>query len=596
MNHQPQDVQRFASALAAVRSQSVVTSAISVFMALVAIPLIGAPAAGVWLGVTIALRLLSSMLFSPARCRNLSASDVGRTFLLGFFGLEASVYPAYAILVASSPHRISTIVAVLVLCGAITSIVVLSQGLRALFFTISAPAGLALIVGLPLTVYAHGTRLDEALVLSGAGIVLYAASSVMWGRFAVVLQREAEARAQVEAAMAGKSAFLATVSHELRTPISAMQAGAIALERSVETPAQRSQAALILESGRMMRKLLDDLLDLAKLEAHRMTVETVAFDLREVVRSTALFWSPEAKKKGIKFRLAGAHATPRWVSGDPIRLRQVLNNLVSNALKFTEAGSVTLKLDVDGQHIRLSVIDTGPGLSEAQQGRLFEAFVQADPTVARTHGGTGLGLAISRDLACLMGGELTLESQLGVGTAFSLGLNLPRAEAPAARHVVETSVAHGRALRVLAADDHEINRKAIALLLEGLEVDLQVVEDGSQALEALAGRAFDIVLLDVNMPGCSGLEVARRTRARPGPNATAPIIGVTGAVEEGDIRRCLEAGMTSVVAKPIEPAALFSAIDHALSGVNDTQNGIPPDGTVLEVDEAAGALRYAVHQ
>ena len=236
-------------------------------------------------------------------------------------------------------------------------------------------------------------------------------------------------RMEAERIMEGRSAFLAAVGHDLRTPISAILTGAAELERGATDGAARSQAHLITDAGFMMKALLDDLLDHAKLDSGHMTVDEVDFDLRDLLNQTARLWRGPARAKGLKLRIEGAATVPAGVRGDPMRLRQVLNNLISNAMKFTEAGSITLRLNAwteepGGHAMLIEVADTGPGMTPAQLARLFTPFDQTIAGVSAVHGGTGLGLAISRQLAELMGGRLTARSRLGAGSQFTLSLRL----------------------------------------------------------------------------------------------------------------------------------------------------------------------------
>jgi signal transduction histidine kinase/CheY-like chemotaxis protein len=379
------------------------------------------------------------------------------------------------------------------------------------------------------------------------------------------------ARRRAEAATEAKSAFVAIVSHELRTPISGILAGSAELERSAQDKPTRDNAALIGESARMMRSLLNDLLDLSKIEAGRMSVEQIPFDLRRLVLDATRFWRPETRRSGLRYRLEGARALPQWVVGDPTRVRQILNNLVSNALKFTETGSVTLRFAVLedaavlGCRLTLEVIDTGPGMNESQMSRLFGAFDQLGASTARTHGGTGLGLNISRQLAELMNGAIVAQSLEGSGTTFRLTVPLGLAGGPA-KSESPADVDHGpQALRVLIVDDHHVNRRAFCLILEPFCSELVAVEDGQQALEALSGTPFDIVLMDLNMPVLGGLEATRRLRSRPGPNRQTAVIALTASVSAKEVDACLAAGMDSFVIKPVEAAELLAAIDQALS-------------------------------
>lgn len=429
-------------------------------------------------------------------------------------------------------------------------------------------------------------------------------------------------RAEAEEAMAGRAAFLAAVGHDLRTPISAIMTGAAELERGAVDGTARSQAALITDAGIMMKALLDDLLDHAKLGAGRMTVETLDFNLRSLIAQTVMFWQGEARAKGLTLRVEGAASVPSAVRGDPMRLRQVLNNLISNAMKFTVEGSVTLKLNVWAEEpanyaVLIEVSDTGPGMTAEQLDRLFTPFDQTEDGVSARHGGTGLGLSISRDLTQLMGGRLTARSRPGEGAAFTVSLLLPQGEATAiapktlsdesrgdivrslaprmagsrtARVVVETPIVEpvapatpdpqpeaddavedsaDRPLRVLVVDDHDINRRAVELILAPLGCDIATAADGLLALAQCEASAFDVIFMDVRMPELDGRETTRRLRSGGGVNADVPVIAVTADTAPDDIAACMAAGMTYFVSKPLTPAALLGALSHVLSEAQD---------------------------
>ncbi|NBU26990.1 MAG: response regulator, partial [Caulobacteraceae bacterium] len=387
-------------------------------------------------------------------------------------------------------------------------------------------------------------------------------------------QAEAEVRRmEAEAATQAKSAYVAMISHELRTPISAILAGAAESERAGHAPAR-----LIGDAGRMMTTLLDDMLDLSKLEAGHMQVETLDFDLRRTVAEVARLWRPQARAKGIRLRLAGARTLPGRVSGDPMRLRQVLNNLLSNALKFTEAGSVTLVLGGRASStdplISITVDDTGPGMTPAQLASLFQPFEQLGAQTARQHGGTGLGLVISRQLARLMGGDLVVDSAPGKGARFTL--TLPLAPALDGPPLVEESRRHDPVqpapVRVLVVDDHAINRQAITLILAQAGITPEMAASAETALERLAIEPFDLILMDVYMPDMDGREATTVLRSMPGPNRQTPVVAITASATARDWEACRAAGMNGHVAKPIEPEKLFEAMESVLdASVEDRQ-------------------------
>jgi signal transduction histidine kinase/AmiR/NasT family two-component response regulator len=434
-----------------------------------------------------------------------------------------------------------------------------------------------------------------------------------------------EKRADAERIMEGRSAFLAAVGHDLRTPISAILTGSAELERGAADGSARAQARLISDAGYMMKALLDDLLDHAKLEAGHMTVDAVDFNLRELLNQSTRLWRGPARAKGLKLRIEGAATVPTSVRGDPMRLRQVLNNLISNAMKFTTEGSITLRFnvwaeDTGGHAVLIEVADTGPGMTREQLARLFSPFDQTADGVSARHGGTGLGLAISRQLAELMGGRLTARSSVGEGASFTLSLRLepaqaaavvapaldqesrdavaralstptssrpstPATPAPAAQSLTGTPAEagpaaeatppspadetgdedEGRPMRVLVVDDHDINRRAIQLILQPLGCDIATAADGMAALKICETTSFDLIFMDVRMPELDGRETTRRIRDGNGPNANVPVIAVTADTAPEDIAACTAAGMTYFVPKPITPPMLLGAITHVMT-------------------------------
>ncbi|MDZ4321816.1 MAG: ATP-binding protein [Phenylobacterium sp.] len=458
------------------------------------------------------------------------------------------------------------------LAGATCYVVLANIASRAMFRAALAPFAVLMVL---LLIEARwvGAPWSSIFSMAAAGLMVLGVAGALWRAGARARTRETAARdeserrrLEAESAVAAKSAFIAVVSHELRTPISAILAGAEDLRRSAHGP-EAAKAELIAEAGVMMRTLLNDLLDQAKLDAGRMSVESLPYDLRRLLAQQMLFWRAEARRKGLRLRLSGARVCPRWVQGDPTRLRQILNNLLSNALKFTERGSVTLTITADaGQALTLSVKDTGPGLDDAALETLFAPFQQARPDVARTHGGTGLGLAISRDLARLMGGDLTAASDPEGGARFTLSVDLPAAAPPGP---VQEAPAGGDLppLHVLVVDDHDINRRAVGLMLQDLDIRLTEASSGFEALGLLEAQPFDLVLMDCHMPGMDGLSVTRELRRRSGPNQHTPVIAVTGAGEPAHIAAFHEAGMSDHVLKPIEAAKLIGAMGRALSPV-----------------------------
>ena len=482
---------------------------------------------------------------------------------------SAIVFGALAPALWMSGGRYGAALAVALIASSMTNLIAISHGSRVAFAASAIPYGLYLLV-MPLMDAQHtaGPILTTMMIavglvminVVGAWITTEEARKAQDDAIAEAERRRQEAEAAVEA----KSAFVAMISHELRTPISAIMAGAKELERGA-TSVGGAQAQLIGDAGRMMRTLLNDLLDLSRLEAGRMDVEHIAFDLRRCVADAVRMWRPQARAKGLRLRIEGAVHLPRWMAGDPTRLRQVLNNLLSNAIKFTDHGSVTLSLyggseSAGRRKVSLAVADTGPGMTPEQIDRLFTPFDQLDAGTARKHGGSGLGLVISRELARLMDGDLTVTSERGHGAQFLLTLDLEVCEPPAA----ELAPAAVEA-RVMVVDDHAINRQAIALVLAPLGIEPVTAASAEEALERLAREPFDVILMDVYMPDMDGRNATRLLRSLPGPNQATPVIAITASATARDWDACLAAGMNAYVGKPIEPSQLYAALEQVVA-------------------------------
>ena len=370
------------------------------------------------------------------------------------------------------------------------------------------------------------------------------------------------------AASQAKSQFLAVMSHEIRTPLNGVLGMAQAMERDELSQLQRQRLEVIRASGEGLSSLLNDILDLSKIEAGKIELEDGVIDIDETAASVAAAFASLAAEKDLSLHLEIAPAAKGCWRGDSARLRQILQNLVSNAVKFTERGAVNVEIGHAGRELVVRVVDTGPGIRAAGRQRLFEKFVQADASTTRRHGGTGLGLAISRDLARLMGGDIEVDSIVGAGSIFTLRLPLERA-APASRpasDAQEAPIAADPGLRILAAEDNQMNRLVLKTLLGQLGIDPCMVENGEQAIQAWETGRWDLILMDVQMPVMDGLMATRIIRdreARQG-RAPTPILALTANAMSHHAHEYLAAGMNGVIAKPIHVPDMLRTFDEVL--------------------------------
>ncbi|MFN4177570.1 ATP-binding protein [Phenylobacterium sp.] len=382
-----------------------------------------------------------------------------------------------------------------------------------------------------------------------------------------------QAREEARRATRAKSDFLATMSHEIRTPMNGVLGMAQLLRREETDPAQIARVDTLIDSGEYLLSILNDILDVAKIDAGRLEILPRHEDLRLLMDRLIGFWGGRADQKGLDLNLTIAPDAPDFVLVDALRLRQILFNLVGNALKFTERGAVdvivSVRPDGPGRVIAtFSVRDTGPGIPPEQLPYLFDRFSQGDEVEARKFGGTGLGLAIVRQLAGLMGGRAWAESRLGQGSAFHVEIPLQvagAATAPAEPGPDPDASGLLEGLAILAVDDNAVNLMVLDQLLAGFGARVVKAASGPEALEQLAAQPFDLVLMDIQMPGMTGAEALVRLRGSAGPNRAAPVIALTADVMSGGRDLYLDQGFTDHTPKPIQVADLMAAIVRALS-------------------------------
>lgn len=590
--------------------------------AIVLSPLLGWPYCAAWVIAYFALQLTELALFQPLVSGRAKRLPVWRELLGGFnILLNASIFAALVVPLWLDLGLVGGICAVLLLsAAAVHSTLGATHSSRMLY--LGLVPHLVGLLATPLFLVALGASSHIVTTsVTAMGVFAYCCFT-LWQRLHNLAERHEQALAEIfeqrqkfERLNASRNEFVATIGHDLRTPLGAILTGAAQFEQSAVDKSALAQAHMINDAGQLMKSLLDDLLDHAKIEAGHMDVEVSDFDLRSLLAGTYRLWKTPIHTRGLKFRLRGLRHVPSLVRGDPIRLRQILNNLISNALKFTQSGTITLGVtswtDPSGKLALLfEVVDTGVGMSSAQMSRLFRPFDQTADGVSAQYGGTGLGLSISRQLAELMGGHLTARSVPGQGSRFTLSLMLDPSQedavgvqipmqtaapdwripsssiastetsaapiAPAAAEVSDHQGAStepmpadegddGQPLRILVVDDHEINRRALELILTPLGCRVSTAVDGMNALRQCDSDPFDLIFMDVRMPELDGRETTRRLRAGRTINAHVPVIAVTADSSREDVEKCLAAGMNHLVAKPITPEALLNALNKVMN-------------------------------
>ena len=383
-----------------------------------------------------------------------------------------------------------------------------------------------------------------------------------------------EATHVAEAASDAKSEFLANISHELRTPMN----GIIGMiDVTLDTPLTTEQAENLRTAQRCaysLLSLLNEVLDLSKIEAGKMQLEQIPFELRTLLQDCLKSYEPAAIRKGVALVAAISPSVPEHAIGDPLRIRQITGNLLSNAVKFTERGSVELHADAAESEsgdlvLQLVVRDTGVGIPGDKLAHIFEKFTQADGSVSRKYGGTGLGLAITRKLVELHAGEIRVESEVGVGASFYVTLPSGVSINPARREHSEALQASALdrplddGVRILLVEDNQVNQKVVCAILSKRGFEIAIASDGREALSKLEAGGFDLILMDVQMPVLDGLEATRLIR-QDARWSGLPIIAMTAHAMNGDRERCLTAGMDGYIAKPVHPSDLVETIEQFL--------------------------------
>jgi signal transduction histidine kinase/DNA-binding NarL/FixJ family response regulator len=375
-----------------------------------------------------------------------------------------------------------------------------------------------------------------------------------------------EAKHAADAANRTKTRFLANMSHELRTPFQGVIGMLQLLDQSSPTPRQRDLIGTARESANHLLVLLNDVLDLSAVEEGRVALEHRTMDLHRSCRDVHDLMRGQAARRGLRLQTHIASDVPHWVEGDVTRIKQVLFNLLGNAIKFTPAGEVTLEVGKGpGGTVRFAVTDTGIGMDEATQGRLFRRFERGDESLSRRFGGAGLGLEISRNLARLMGGDIVATSRPGHGSRFEFTAFLPACDAPEPAIASAPAPLPQQPLRLLVADDHPVNRKYLGLVLEDMGHAVVLCEDGAQALAEIRTGVFDAALMDVHMPVMDGPAVTAAVRALEGARRSLPILLITADVMGSTRDWAARSGVTAYLQKPVQAAQLAAALQAAVT-------------------------------
>jgi signal transduction histidine kinase/ActR/RegA family two-component response regulator len=518
-----------------------------------------------WFAVAVGLGLLDAQVSRLRLAR--PGARLLHGLALGMSGLSAASFASIAALLVLHPNPSALAGACLVLCAVNLNNAVMSRGTALGTLVVAAPSGV-MAAALPVIAITCGYPIKlNGLIALEAGAIGFVTFT---GLLAAMLRREGTAlRAALlaaETANRAKCDFLSAMSHEIRTPLNGVLCAAQIMERGELSHAQRAHLQVIDQSGRLLLAMLNDVLDLSRLDARKLELDDQSFDIGEMIAGVRDAFLGQAHEKGLDFNMEINDAVHGAYRGDPTRIRQILYNLVSNALKFTDAGAVRIAVEPMAKGVRIAVIDTGVGLAPERVGRLFDQLGQADASLML---GGGLGLAICKDLCVAMGGSITVHSDLGHGSRFDVDLPLIRdaAREPAATGPSwDSPIEPTRALRILAADDNPVNQLLMISLLREIGVEVVIAADGQEAIEAWEREPWDVILMDVRMPVMDGPTATRHIRQREAETGRepTPIIAVTANATPQQAQFYRAVGMDNLVPKPIDVIALFAAISQAV--------------------------------
>jgi signal transduction histidine kinase len=528
----------------------------------------------IWLAAVVVAQLLNAAAgLAAARDPDFTPSKAWEARYLVLQALNSAVFAAIGPVLWFQCGAEGRLIALVVLMGGLLNIGTQPDTSGRLLWCGSIPYALTL-GALPITsvfLEPQASAVQMGFLDLGAGLYLLHVLRAVRRRDEAA-SATASALDRAERASAAKSAFLATMSHEIRTPLNGVLGMAHAMDRDRLSDRQRKRLDVIRQSGGVLLTLLNDLLDISKVESGRLELEDGLVDIQEMAEQARDAFATLAADKDIALSVIAAPDVAGVWRGDPTRVRQILYNLLSNAVKFTERGLVAASLGLDGEgRLRIEVCDTGVGIPEDDLPTLFERFVQGDASITRRFGGSGLGLAISRELARLMGGDLTAQSEVGAGSVFTAILPLARGVRPEAADEAKAPL-DVSGLRVVVAEDNETNRLVIVTILEQLGLTPRLAVNGAEALEAWAGAGCDLILMDIQMPVMDGLEATRRIREieRAEGRAHTPIVALTANAMSHHLAEYEAAGFDGVATKPIQLAALLEAVRNALAPTRGT--------------------------
>jgi signal transduction histidine kinase/ActR/RegA family two-component response regulator len=552
-------------------------------VALVAAPLVGSWLIALWAAAVLGASLVEERLW---RAYQLGAAASGRARLgapaLRVLG-SILFAGAAAVLIVRGDAGPRTFAVALIACSMVYVLLRYHRSL-VLFATCISPHMLVLgWVGLRMTLasLARGevlAALAPAATLVLFGALFWAARGQLVDSFEALSKASARAQEQARAARSAdraKSKFLATMSHELRTPLNGVLGMAQAMSAEPLSRVQRQRLKVIRRSAESLMAILNDLLDLSRIETNRFELEIDNFDLEHMARGVVMAFSHAADSKGLAVEFEIEPAARGYYRGDAARLRRILYALMSNAVKFTDHGKVSLRAHADGDGVVFSVADTGIGIAPEQRTQLFERFHQADSSSTRRFGGAGLGLAVCHELVALMGGTIVVASVPEAGSVFTV--HIPLARAPAAPQPAPAPLCDAGELRVLAAEDNEANQLVLKTLLKQLGVEVTIVGNGREALEHWELQTWDLMLMDIQMPEMDGVSATRAIRRRESQlgRPRTPIVAVTANAMRHQLADYEAAGIDSVVPKPIEAARLYATLEAVLAKIAEGPAAVP---------------------